>query len=74
MTKICFAISKDAGSRTNLMLVPNPDTMDYVNQYGLSRKHIFNGVKVSLKRLQLDYIDVLQCHRFDLQTPVEEMI
>jgi aryl-alcohol dehydrogenase-like predicted oxidoreductase len=29
-------------------------------------------VQASLKRLQLDYIDVLQCHRFDVQTPIEE--
>jgi len=32
-----------------------------VNQYGQSRKHIFDSVQLSLKRLQLDYIDVLQC-------------
>ncbi|TFK23350.1 oxidoreductase [Coprinopsis marcescibilis] len=52
-----------------------PDTADakgYVNQHGLSRKHIFDGVKGILKRLQLDYIDVLQCHRFDYNTPIEE--
>jgi aryl-alcohol dehydrogenase-like predicted oxidoreductase len=42
------------------------------NQYGLSRKHIFDSVKASLERLQLDYIDVLQCHRFDPNTPIEE--
>jgi aryl-alcohol dehydrogenase-like predicted oxidoreductase len=33
----------------------------YVNQRGLSRKHIFDSVKHSLERLQLDYIDLLQC-------------
>jgi len=33
----------------------------YVNQYGQSRKHIFDSVQLSLKRLQLDYVDVLQC-------------
>ncbi|KAH8113766.1 aryl-alcohol dehydrogenase [Phellopilus nigrolimitatus] len=44
----------------------------YVNQRGLSRKHIFEAVKNSLERLQLDYIDVFQCHRFDKQTPFEE--
>lgn len=42
------------------------------NQAGLSRKHIFDSVKASLKRLDLDYIDVLQCHRFDYWTPIEE--
>ncbi|KAJ7227735.1 aryl-alcohol dehydrogenase [Mycena haematopus] len=43
-----------------------------VNQHGLSRKHIFDSVRDSLKRLQLDYIDLLQCHRFDNTTPIEE--
>ncbi|KAJ7625801.1 Aldo/keto reductase [Roridomyces roridus] len=42
------------------------------NQYGLSRKHIFDSVRDSLKRLQLEYIDLLQCHRFDYDTPIEE--
>jgi aryl-alcohol dehydrogenase-like predicted oxidoreductase len=37
-----------------------------------SPQHIFEAVKGSLERLQLDYIDVLQCHRFDYNTPVEE--
>ncbi|CCM05958.1 uncharacterized protein FIBRA_08197 [Fibroporia radiculosa] len=36
------------------------DELGYVNQWGGSRKHIFDTVKASLKRLQLDYIDVLQ--------------
>ena len=39
----------------------NSDEYGYVNQHGLSRKHIFDSVKASLRRLQLDYIDVLQC-------------
>jgi len=44
----------------------------YVNQNGLSRKYLFQSVKHSLDRLQLDYIDLLQCHRFDPDTPVSE--
>ena len=45
---------------------------DYVNQGGLSRAAIFNAVNASLKRLDVDYIDLLQIHRFDPSTPVEE--
>jgi len=48
------------------------DSMGYINLNGLSRKHIFDAVDASLKRLDLDYIDVLQCHRFDYKTPLEE--
>ncbi|PIL33273.1 transporter [Ganoderma sinense ZZ0214-1] len=50
----------------------NPEDSGIINQHGLNRKHIFDSVKASLKRLQLDYIDVLQCHRFDYTTPIEE--
>ncbi|KAG1822895.1 aryl-alcohol dehydrogenase [Suillus subaureus] len=49
-----------------------PDQLGYVNQRGLSRKHIFASIKKSLERLQLDYVDVLSCNRFDTETPIEE--
>ncbi|KAK6950223.1 hypothetical protein Daesc_008549 [Daldinia eschscholtzii] len=45
---------------------------DYVNQCGLSRAAIFNAVNASLKRLDTEYIDLLQIHRFDPHTPIEE--
>jgi len=48
------------------------DNNGYVNAYGLSRKHIFDSVDASLKRLDLEYIDLLQIHRFDPNTPVKE--
>lgn len=44
------------------------------NDSGLSRKHIIEGTKASLKRLQLDYVDVLFCHRPDPNTPIEETV
>jgi len=42
------------------------------NDVGLSRKHIIEGAYASLKRLQLDYVDVIFCHRPDFHTSVEE--
>ncbi|KAF9975650.1 hypothetical protein BGZ73_000606 [Actinomortierella ambigua] len=49
-----------------------PTTPEFVNKYGLSRKHLFDAVDSSLKRLGLDYIDLYQIHRFDSNTPIEE--
>jgi len=43
-----------------------------VNDSFLSRKHIIEGLRNSLKRLQLDYVDVVFCHRPDPSTPLEE--
>lgn len=44
------------------------------NDTGLSRKHLIEGTKNSLRRLQLDYVDLLFCHRPDLETPIEETV
>jgi len=44
------------------------------NDKGLSRKHIIEGVKASLARLQLDYVDIVFCHRPDPDTPMEETV
>lgn len=41
------------------------ESPEFVNSYGLSRKHIFDAVDASLKRLNLDYLDLYQIHRFD---------
>lgn len=72
MTKLHFPVSRKPGEL--LWGSQDSDSIGYVNQYGQSRKHIFDSVQHSLKRLQLDYIDVLQCHRFDYNTPVEEVM
>lgn len=41
------------------------------NMNGLSRKHVIEGARNSLKRLGLDYVDILFCHRPDYETPME---
>jgi aryl-alcohol dehydrogenase-like predicted oxidoreductase len=51
----------------------NPMSSD-PNDRGLSRKHIFEAVDASLKRLGTDYIDLYQTHRFDYETPLEESL
>lgn len=47
---------------------------DKPNQRGLSRKHIIEGCHAALKRLQVDYVDLLFCHRPDKNTPIEETV
>jgi aryl-alcohol dehydrogenase-like predicted oxidoreductase len=44
------------------------------NQRGLSRKHVLASIDDSLRRLGMDYVDLYQIHRFDLETPVEETL
>jgi len=44
------------------------------NDRGLSRKHIVEGTDAALARLQVDYVDLIFCHRADLYTPVEETV
>ena len=44
------------------------------NNQGLSRKHLTEGLHASLKRLQMDYVDLLFCHRPDPETPIEETV
>lgn len=47
---------------------------DGVNDRGLSRKHVFEQLHASLKRMELDYVDIFYCHRYDPETPVEETL
>lgn len=44
------------------------------NDRGLSRKHIMEQCHASLRRLGTDYIDIYQCHRYDPETPLEEVL
>jgi len=47
---------------------------DGPNDSGLSRKHLIEGTNAALKRLQLDYVDLIFCHRPDIHTPIEETV
>ncbi len=44
------------------------------NDRGLSRKHILTSIDSSLKRLNTDYVDLYQAHRYDYETPIEEVV
>ena len=49
-------------------------TMPGPNGRGLSRKHMTESLHASLKRMGLDYLDIYYCHRYDPDTPVEEVV
>jgi aryl-alcohol dehydrogenase-like predicted oxidoreductase len=70
-TKCHGLVSNVVGERS--FLKPElKEERQYINQYGLSRSAIFNAVDASLQRLETNYIDLLQIHRFDHTVPVEE--
>ncbi|KAI0727714.1 Aldo keto reductase [Fomitopsis betulina] len=72
MTKIYAPIAPSYDVNIHFEGLSAEKDFGIINQKGLSRKHIFDGVKKCLERLEVDYIDVLQCHRFDYDTPIEE--
>lgn len=47
---------------------------DGPNDKGLSRKHLIEGTDAALKRMQVDYVDLIFCHRPDIHTPIEETV
>jgi len=47
---------------------------DHPNGRGLSRKHIFEAIDGSLRRLGTDFVDLYQIHRFDQETPIDETL
>ena len=71
MSKCYFGVQTD-GSQPPISAAHTNDG-DMVNQVGLSRKHILDAVDKSVERLGT-YIDVLQIHRLDRETPREEIM
>jgi len=66
---------------TKLYFGPSPNLTENVptnvygkNESGLSRKHLMEGVDASLKRMQLEYVDIIYAHRHDAATPLLEVI
>ena len=61
-------------NRQNVIIATkvNGELSKDINDRGLSRKHIMDGIDNSLKRLQMDYVDLYQIHRWDYNTPIEE--
>ncbi|KAG0636938.1 NADP-dependent oxidoreductase domain-containing protein [Tuber brumale] len=71
MTKCYFPVGDTPGSRAFWTREPG-QVADLVNRAGLSRKAIFGAVEASLRRMGIEYIDLLQIHRADPATPARE--
>lgn len=67
---------KNRGNRSRLVIATKVffPAADGPNDTGLSRKHIFDQIDASLRRLQTDYVDLYQMHCWDASTPLEETL
>src|SRR5438105_1328238 len=67
---------KDFASRDQLVVATKAyyPMSDDPNDRGLSRKHLMSSIDASLRRLGMDYVDLYQIHRWDVETPIEETL
>jgi len=68
----CYGLVANDPSIRTFLSPELKQQQEYINQSGLSRAAIFNAVDASLARLETTYIDLLQIHRHDPETPAEE--
>ena len=75
--RITGKLLKEFGGRRENVIVATKvhgQMSDDVNDRGLSRKHILDSIDKSLQRLEMDYVDLYQIHRWDQETPIEETL
>jgi aryl-alcohol dehydrogenase (NADP+) len=75
--RVTGKLLKELGvARQNVIVATkvNGQMSDDINDRGLSRKHILDSIDKSLLRLQMDYVDLYQIHRWDYETPIEETL
>ncbi len=75
--RVTGSLLKELGVRRENVIVAtkvNGQMSDDINDRGLSRKHILDSIDRSLQRLQTDYVDLYQIHRWDPETPIEETL
>src|SRR5512139_3691355 len=75
--RITGKLLRELGVRRENVIVAtkvNGQMSDDINDKGLSRKHILDSIDKSLRRLQMEYVDLYQIHRWDYETPVEETL
>ena len=73
--RITGNLLKELGVKRENVIVAtkvNGQMSDDINDKGLSRKHILDSIDNSLQRLQMDYVDLYQIHRWDYEVPIEE--
>lgn len=71
LSKALKGISRESVVLSSKVFWP---TMEGPNGRGLSRKHVFESVHASLRRLSTEYLDLYFCHRYDPDTPIEEVV